>query len=135
MTTGKLLFVDDAAQSASDQRKNSNTAATNNMTSDLVVSEHDKSFQSPGEQHSSNIGDLAEQGAPTGFKHTLRDRRESKKQPPNKSCSAHALKMTAQASGYFCAASESPEKEDLQTISAQMSQADDFSSCSDLMKN
>ena len=48
------------------------------MTSDVVVSEHDKSFQSPGEQHITMPADLADQ-APSGLKHSLRERRESKK--------------------------------------------------------
>ena len=63
-------------------RKNSNTAATN-MTSDVVVSEHDKSFQSPGESNITMLGDLADQ-APSGLKHNLMDRREFKKSKKNK---------------------------------------------------
>ena len=64
----------------SDLKKNSHTAATNMMTCDVGISEHDKSFQSPkGADHQSHMTDLADQSAPSGLKHNLRDKRESKK--------------------------------------------------------
>ena len=61
------------------------------MTSDAIVSEHDKSFQSPGEHQNMTTcceredhDDLSDQGVPLGLKHSLRDRRESKKQQKSK---------------------------------------------------
>lgn len=63
----------------SDLIKNSNTAATNLMTCDVGISEHDKSFQSPAD-HQSHITDLADLGAPSGLKHNLREKREAKKE-------------------------------------------------------
>ena len=125
----------------SDLKKNSHTAATNMMTYDVGISEHDKSFQSPrAGDHQSHITDSAEQSAPSGLKHNLRDKRESKKfivrskklvktspdaeavsemtaeRPSRQLRTSIALKMTQQASGYF-SASSSPEKENLTSLS------------------
>ena len=79
-TTGGI----DEAQS--DLRKNSNTsvATTNMMTCDAGISEHDKSFLSPSAaDQKSTIADLQSScGASlsaSGFKHTIRERRESKR--------------------------------------------------------
>lgn len=116
----------------SDLKKNSHTAATNMMTCDVGISEHDKSFQSPRGDHQSHMTDLADQSTPSGLKHNLRHKRESKKlytskklvkttspeaasemtteRPSRQLRTSLALKMTQQASGYF-SASSSPEKE------------------------
>lgn len=112
-SSGKSMFGDEAAQ-LSEPRLN--TATKGNATTEVAVSEYDKSIMSPKEKFPVSPGTvLTERETCTpeaGFKHTVRNRREAKMQKVSiatkssnqrkKSRSVvQALQMTSQASAYL----------------------------------